>query len=203
MRKSHGRILHWERARWEMWGIQRDKSSFSPDRKQSKKRLLSWNKSVCASCSIILADNALFLGFILWLTVDTISWIEHQAVWFLYLNIWNRNSSDVSFHRAWLSADLFTFRVCVCFSTANPSYIPPPQCQPGEFACKNNRCIQDRWKCDGDNDCLDNSDETAELCRKNTLTFNLKLPRCVELPHKCSAWCLSICRSAHMPCRPL
>lgn len=50
--------------------------------------------------------------------------------------------------------------------TANPSYIPPPQCQPGEFACKNNRCIQDRWKCDGDNDCLDNSDETAELCRK-------------------------------------
>ncbi|XP_010156347.1 PREDICTED: low-density lipoprotein receptor-related protein 1-like, partial [Eurypyga helias] len=47
---------------------------------------------------------------------------------------------------------------------ANPSYIPPPQCQPGEFACKNNRCIQERWKCDGDNDCLDNSDEAPELC---------------------------------------
>uniref|UniRef100_A0A8D0KZH3 EGF-like domain-containing protein n=1 Tax=Strix occidentalis caurina TaxID=311401 RepID=A0A8D0KZH3_STROC len=40
-----------------------------------------------------------------------------------------------------------------------------PQCQPGEFACKNNRCIQERWKCDGDNDCLDNSDEAPELCR--------------------------------------
>lgn len=53
-----------------------------------------------------------------------------------------------------------------CFSfAANPSYIPPPQCQPGEFACKNNRCIQERWKCDGDNDCLDNSDEAPELCR--------------------------------------
>lgn len=50
-------------------------------------------------------------------------------------------------------------------SAANPSYIPPPQCQPGEFACKNNRCIQERWKCDGDNDCLDNSDEAPELCR--------------------------------------
>lgn len=49
-------------------------------------------------------------------------------------------------------------------STANPSYVPPPQCQPGEFACKNNRCIQERWKCDGDNDCLDNSDEALELC---------------------------------------
>uniref|UniRef100_A0A8C5IGC5 EGF-like domain-containing protein n=1 Tax=Junco hyemalis TaxID=40217 RepID=A0A8C5IGC5_JUNHY len=47
---------------------------------------------------------------------------------------------------------------------ANPSYIPPPQCQPGEFACKNNRCIQERWKCDGDNDCLDNSDESNSTC---------------------------------------
>lgn len=50
---------------------------------------------------------------------------------------------------------------------ANPSYVPPPQCQPGEFACKNNRCIQERWKCDGDNDCLDNSDEAPELCRES------------------------------------
>lgn len=51
-------------------------------------------------------------------------------------------------------------------SPANPSYVPPPQCQPGEFACKNNRCIQERWKCDGDNDCLDNSDEVPDLCRE-------------------------------------
>uniref|UniRef100_A0AAY4BXY4 Uncharacterized protein n=1 Tax=Denticeps clupeoides TaxID=299321 RepID=A0AAY4BXY4_9TELE len=51
-----------------------------------------------------------------------------------------------------------------CSSPANLSYQPPPQCQPGEFACKNNRCIQERWKCDGDNDCLDNSDELPELC---------------------------------------
>ncbi|XP_066473947.1 prolow-density lipoprotein receptor-related protein 1 [Tiliqua scincoides] len=51
---------------------------------------------------------------------------------------------------------------------ANPSYVPPPQCQPGEFACKNNRCIQERWKCDGDNDCLDNSDEAPELCHQHT-----------------------------------
>lgn len=57
---------------------------------------------------------------------------------------------------------------------ANPSYVPPPQCQPGEFACKNNRCIQERWKCDGDNDCLDNSDEAPELCRESPTPFCIK-----------------------------
>uniref|UniRef100_A0A8B9N6U5 LDL receptor related protein 1 n=1 Tax=Accipiter nisus TaxID=211598 RepID=A0A8B9N6U5_9AVES len=65
---------------------------------------------------------------------------------------------------------------------ANPSYIPPPQCQPGEFACKNNRCIQERWKCDGDNDCLDNSDEAPELCHQHTCPsdrFKCKNNRCI------------------------
>uniref|UniRef100_A0A673G2G3 Low-density lipoprotein receptor-related protein 1-like n=1 Tax=Sinocyclocheilus rhinocerous TaxID=307959 RepID=A0A673G2G3_9TELE len=78
--------------------------------------------------------------------------------------------------------------VCVCFSTANPSYIPPPQCQPGEFACKNNRCIQDRWKCDGDNDCLDNSDETAELCHQHTCPadrFKCQNNRCIPMRWLC------------------
>lgn len=63
-------------------------------------------------------------------------------------------------------ARLFTALPLVS-SPANPSYVPPPQCQPGEFACKNNRCIQERWKCDGDNDCLDNSDEAPDLCRES------------------------------------
>eukprot|EP00079_Xenopus_tropicalis_P012610 XP_002939758.2 PREDICTED: prolow-density lipoprotein receptor-related protein 1 [Xenopus tropicalis] len=65
---------------------------------------------------------------------------------------------------------------------ANPSYIPPPQCQPGEFACKNSRCIQERWKCDGDNDCLDNSDEAPELCHQHTCPsdrFKCENNRCI------------------------
>uniref|UniRef100_A0A8C2WTY4 LDL receptor related protein 1 n=1 Tax=Cyclopterus lumpus TaxID=8103 RepID=A0A8C2WTY4_CYCLU len=71
---------------------------------------------------------------------------------------------------------------------ANPSYVPPPQCQPGEFACKNNRCIQERWKCDGDNDCLDNSDEAPDLCHQHTCPtdrFKCKNNRCIPLRWLC------------------
>uniref|UniRef100_A0A8C7J5Z5 LDL receptor related protein 1 n=1 Tax=Oncorhynchus kisutch TaxID=8019 RepID=A0A8C7J5Z5_ONCKI len=71
---------------------------------------------------------------------------------------------------------------------ANPTYIPPPQCQPGEFACKNNRCIQERWKCDGDNDCLDNSDEAPELCHLHTCPsdrFKCQNNRCIPLRWLC------------------
>ncbi|XP_017271351.1 low-density lipoprotein receptor-related protein 1 isoform X3 [Kryptolebias marmoratus] len=71
---------------------------------------------------------------------------------------------------------------------ANPSYVPPPKCQPGEFACKNSRCIQERWKCDGDNDCLDNSDEAPELCYQHTCPtdrFKCKNNRCIPLRWLC------------------
>uniref|UniRef100_A0A8P4GDR1 EGF-like domain-containing protein n=1 Tax=Dicentrarchus labrax TaxID=13489 RepID=A0A8P4GDR1_DICLA len=73
---------------------------------------------------------------------------------------------------------------------ANPSYVPPPQCQPGEFACKNNRCIQERWKCDGDNDCLDNSDEdesnttcSARTCPPNQ--YSCASGRCIPISWTC------------------
>lgn len=71
---------------------------------------------------------------------------------------------------------------------ANPTYVPPPQCQLGEFACKNNRCIQKRWKCDGDNDCLDNSDEAPELCHQHTCPsdrFKCQNNRCIPLRWLC------------------
>jgi len=40
------------------------------------------------------------------------------------------------------------------------------ECDPGtEFACKNGRCIPKLWMCDFDNDCGDDSDEPAYMCR--------------------------------------
>ena len=43
-------------------------------------------------------------------------------------------------------------------------------CEARQFACGNGRCIPTTWKCDGENDCGDNSDE-GEFCADKTCAY--------------------------------
>lgn len=40
----------------------------------------------------------------------------------------------------------------------------PVTCNHKDFACANGDCISSRFRCDGDYDCLDNSDEASMRC---------------------------------------
>lgn len=48
-----------------------------------------------------------------------------------------------------------------------PLFFAEANCTDNQFRCKNGRCIPKRWKCDGEPDCNDGSDENTEICRKS------------------------------------
>lgn len=37
-------------------------------------------------------------------------------------------------------------------------------CTDTDFTCDNGHCIPERWKCDGEEECADGSDESAATC---------------------------------------
>merc|ERR1711970_545036 len=62
---------------------------------------------------------------------------------------------------------------------------PRNNCNRNQFSCDNGNCINASWKCDGDNDCGDMSDENncEAKCRANQFTCDNK--KCVPANWKC------------------
>ncbi|XP_037683110.1 low-density lipoprotein receptor-related protein 8 isoform X3 [Choloepus didactylus] len=63
---------------------------------------------------------------------------------------------------------------------------PVKECEKDQFRCRNERCIPSVWRCDDDDDCLDNSDE--DDCPKKTCAgtdFTCDNGHCIPERWKC------------------
>lgn len=79
-----------------------------------------------------------------------------------------------------------------------PPSAPNGQCHDWMFKCANSKCVPDWWKCDGVNDCGDNSDEmgcknsTAPLTTPKPMTEKPKTDKCKQYQFHCdSGECIS------------
>uniref|UniRef100_A0AAY5EZH7 EGF-like domain-containing protein n=1 Tax=Electrophorus electricus TaxID=8005 RepID=A0AAY5EZH7_ELEEL len=77
-----------------------------------------------------------------------------------------------------------------CFSRAIMpfSHSEPVTCNHKDFACTNGDCISARFRCDGDYDCIDNSDEVSDQVEGVEITLlqpTLFLPITVEVGMPC------------------
>lgn len=68
----------------------------------------------------------------------------------LYWTVLTWPEQDVVCH-GWLQISIMMCKIISFFSDTT--------CSPSAFTCANQRCVPTGWRCDGHNDCFDNSDE--------------------------------------------
>ncbi|XP_028831628.1 low-density lipoprotein receptor-related protein 8-like isoform X2 [Denticeps clupeoides] len=78
------------------------------------------------------------------------------------------------------------FLLCLLLAEHHGTAGSEGECEDGQFQCDNERCIPNIWRCDDDDDCLDNSDE--ENCPRKTCApsdFACQTGQCVPGRWRC------------------
>lgn len=63
----------------------------------------------------------------------------------------------------------------------SPIEYPSHSCNETQFACNNGRCVPITWRCDGEDDCFDNSDEASCSTCETLLTVYIYSPPINEI----------------------
>ncbi|MBN3316112.1 LRP8 protein, partial [Atractosteus spatula] len=73
---------------------------------------------------------------------------------------------------------------------AFPRCFSKKTCATTDFACKNGQCVPERWRCDGEPECSDGSDESESTCSRQTcppekFSCGGSSNKCVSLSWRC------------------